>query len=435
MKTMIANSRVTSPSTRLAVAAFATMGSIYFFSYFQRVAVPGTIFNEVQTDLALSAAAVAALGSMFTWIYGGAQVVVGLLADRYGGVRTLLGGGLAMLAGAVAFPLAHTAGSLFAARALTGFGASFMYLSIVKELDRLFGHRHFTVWLGVTLAIGYSGGMAGTLPFERAAAAFGWRHALLAVAGLLAVALATAGLVLRRLGPEPRATRPLSVAPLFEVFRQRRGWPLLASSFIQFPVFFVIQTVLGKKFLQDFGGLNSPAAAGFILIMTAVSALSVVLGGYMPRLLGERRRPWLLAGALVLLAATATLLTGTLVRAPGWVFLLGYILLAIAGVSQPSGTATIKELNRPESVAAAISVYNGLAYIGCGTIGQVGGWLLGCYSGAAIVTAAGVVYPPAAYTALCCFLTALAGLNMVFVLLVPETRGTSLVLEDTPATA
>ena len=82
MKTMIANSRVTSPSTRLAVAAFATMGSIYFFSYFQRVGVPGTIFNELQSSFAATAAAVTALSSIYLYIYAGAQLIVGMLADR-----------------------------------------------------------------------------------------------------------------------------------------------------------------------------------------------------------------------------------------------------------------------------------------------------------------------------------------------------------------
>lgn len=399
------------------------MVSVYFFSYFYRSAVPGTIFNELQTDFGLSAAAVAALGSMFTWIYGAMQIGVGLLADRYGGARTVLGGGLAMLAGGVLFPLAGSAWALFAARALTGFGASFMYLSVIKELDRLFGHRHFTVWLGVMLAVGYFGSMTATLPFERAVAAFGWRHTLLAAAALLCVALVLAGWILRRLGPEPHAARRLSLTPLREVLRQRRSWPLMASYFLMFPVFFVILTVLGKKFLQDFGGLSSQAAAGFILIMSAASAVGVIVGGYLPRWLGERRKPCLLAGAAVLLAATGCLLAGTLTHAPGWVFLLGYILLAVSGFSGPSSAAAMKEMNRPESVAAAISVVNGLAYVGCGTIGQAGGWILGRYRDAATTTAAGVIYPPAAYVALCVFLMAVAVLNLFFLSLVPETGG------------
>src|SRR5512137_2690800 len=119
---------------RASLLVFPAMASVYFFAYFQRVAVPGTIFNELQADLKLSAATVASLGSMFTWIYGGMQIFVGMLADRFGGIRTLLAGGLAMATGALLFPLAPSTVPLFAARAVTGLGASFIYLSILKEL-------------------------------------------------------------------------------------------------------------------------------------------------------------------------------------------------------------------------------------------------------------------------------------------------------------
>lgn len=416
----------------LARVAFAAMLAVYFFSYFQRAAVPGTIFNELQTDLGLSASSVVLMGSMFTWIYGGMQVLVGFLADRYGGTRTFLWGGGFLLAGAAWFPLAGSAGTLFAARAVTGFGASFIYLSLVKELGRLFGPRHFTACLGVILAVGYCGGMTATLPFERAATALGWRPVLLHVAALILGALAISGLVLRRLGPESHAAQPLPLSVLGSILRQRRCWPLLASSMISFPLVFVIQTVLGKKFLQDFGGLSSPLAAASILIMAMVSTTCAMLGGLLPRRFGRRRKPWLLAGAIAILASIGCLLAGSFFRSPGWVFLFAYVLLAASCIASPSNTMTMKELNRPESVASAISVINGLAYIGCGMIGQTGGWILGRYRDAATVMASGVVYPAAAYVALCCFLAALAVLNLIFTCLVPETRSRAHVPEMRP---
>lgn len=424
------NPKRTPPS--LATAAFTAMVTVYFFSYFQRTAVPGTIFNELQTEMGLTASSVALMGSMFTWIYGGMQIVVGYLADRYGGTRAFLCGGVILLAGSAWFPLATSTGALFSARAITGLGASFMYLSIIKELGRFFGNRSFTFWLGTLMAVGYSGGITATLPFERAAAAFGWRHTLLAIAAMIAASLAAAALALRRLGPAPSAAQEIQPAALGEIFRQRRSWPLLASNLIAFPILFVIQTVLGKKFLQDFGGLSSPTAATFILIMATVSTVSVMLGGFLPRRFGRRRKPWLLAGALAVLASSGCLLTGTLLRAPGWVFLFGYILLALSSLAAPSITSTMKELNSPALVASSISVINGLAYIGSGIIGQIGGWILGRHYEDATVTASGVVYPPAAYVALCGFLAALAVVNVIAVCLVPETRSKTLAPEEPP---
>ncbi|MEI8243743.1 MAG: MFS transporter [bacterium] len=414
---------VSQPSRRMAYAAFAAMLSVYFFSYFQRAAIPGTIFNELQADLGLSAGAVASLGSMFTWIYGGMQIVVGLLVARYGGVRMLLGGGLVMVAGACLFPMAHAVGPLFAARALTGLGASFMYLSIIRELDRLFDGRHFTLLVGVVLCVAYSGGMAATLPFERAAAAFGWRPSLLTVAAVMLVSLAVAGVILRQLGREPGGSRKFSLQPLGEVLRNRSCRALLASSLIAFPVYFVIQTVLGKKFLQDVGGLSSPTSALFILVMTLGSAIIAMAGGYLPRLLGERRKPCLVGGALVLVAAVGVLLAGVLVRAPGWVYLLGFFFLASGAFAIPAGTATMKDLSQPHTVGPGIAVMNSLAYIGAGTIGQTGGLILNHYAGCAQASGAGLIYPRAAYVSFFGFLLALAVLNVIFTCLVPETGG------------
>ena len=84
------------------MAVFMAMLALYFFSYFQRVGVPGTIFNELQVEVGLSAVSIAMLGSMFTWIYGAMQIVVGFAADRHGGARAFLVGGALLVAFALA---------------------------------------------------------------------------------------------------------------------------------------------------------------------------------------------------------------------------------------------------------------------------------------------------------------------------------------------
>lgn len=411
------------PTTRLAGAAFLSMASIYFFSYFQRAAVPGTIFNELQADFGMSASAVATMGSMFTWIYGGMQIFVGLLADRYGGKATLLGGGILMVAGGLLFPMAHAAPLLYGARVLTGLGSSFIYLSIIRELGGLFHARHFTVLVGIMIFIGYCGGITASLPFERAAAAFGWRDSLTVAALLTLAAVVISTLIFRRMGRITAAGQTFTLGPLREVFDNRACRPLLAGSLISFPIFFVIQTVLGKKFLQDFGGLTSPASAAFVMIMTATSAVVAVLGGTLPRYLGHRRKPWLVGSAITLLLATALLLFGVLAGAPGGLFLCGFVLLAVSCASIPAGVSTMKELNRPENVAAAISVYNGLIYVGGGLVAQAGGLILDFFRDSAAVSARGIVYPRAAYLTLFAFLGLLSILNLVFASFIPETNG------------
>jgi len=185
-----------------------------------------------------------------------------------------------------------------------------------------------------------------------------------------------------------------------------------------------MQTVLGKKFLQDFGGLSSSAAAACVLAMTITSTCCMLLGGGLPRLFGERRRPIIMGGASLLALSIATLLIATLTNAPSWVFPISYILMVAAGIAQPSSSSVMKELNRPESMALSLAIVNGLSYIAAGTIGQVGGLILDHHRATATITASGsVIYPHTAYIALFVFLSVLAILNLLAAWSVPETQG------------
>ena len=77
-------------STHLKIYFMLTMGVvIYFFANLQRVAIPGSIFDELQHDLNAGAKYITALGSMFMYVYAAGQLVVGLLDDRYGGERVI----------------------------------------------------------------------------------------------------------------------------------------------------------------------------------------------------------------------------------------------------------------------------------------------------------------------------------------------------------
>jgi len=64
----------------------------YATSYFQRVAVPGTIFDRLLVD-GLTGVQIAGIGASFTYTYAFFQLVIGILADKYNGTRVILAGG------------------------------------------------------------------------------------------------------------------------------------------------------------------------------------------------------------------------------------------------------------------------------------------------------------------------------------------------------
>ena len=56
----------------------------YFFANFQRIAIPGAIFDLLQQELAVSAPYITAFGAIFMYLYAVNQLIIGVLVDRYG---------------------------------------------------------------------------------------------------------------------------------------------------------------------------------------------------------------------------------------------------------------------------------------------------------------------------------------------------------------
>jgi len=417
-------------SKRRELLALGAMVSIYFLSYFQRTAVPGTIFNQLQSDMRLSASGVTALGAVCLYIYACAQIFVGITADRFGGGRTLVFGGLVMAAGAVMFPLAHTPWEAYASRAVTGLGASFMYLSIVKEVDALFGARLFPVLIGPMLFGGYCGGLAATSPFNWAATVYGWRPALLAVGVLTFALVGLTWLVLHKLDHPVPSGRTLSLRPLLTILRQGRNWPLLICAFINYPSYFVFQSTLGKKLLEDSAGMSASSAAHVLFVMMAVSAGLTFFSGPFLRLTGHRRRPLLTTVPVLVLTGIGLLWFAVAYRAPGGVFVAGCVVLASASAVSPVGITTMKELNDPDTVAQSVAVLNGMCYLGVAVLANVAGVVLDRFADQAAVTATGMIYPPAAYTSFFAILAVLGVVSLVSSRLIPETRGKSAHVAD-----
>ncbi len=411
--------------------AFAAMIVIYGLAYFQRTGIPGTIFDELQHDFRLSASAVTALGSVFVYVYASLQLLAGMAADRYGGRKTLMFGSLIMCVGAALFPAAHSASMLFASRILIGFGSAFVYLSIVKEVDTLFSPKHFAGLLGLSMLASYIGNIAATLPFERAVHAVGWRTSLGVVAGMTILAVAVAGVVLCRLPPSHTEPARLTLRPIWDVLRNRRSRPILLCGLINFPIVYVIQAVLGKKFLQDVAGMSSAGAATFVLVMGCVCGASALGGGPALRWTNQRRKPIVLIATLAILAAAGLMFTAVLIRASGWVYLVSYALLAFSIIGLPANSAIMKELNRPDTVAATISVLNTVVYVGVGILVNVTGPILDHFAEHSQLSGARVVYPPAAYATLFALLTILALIStLITVFQIPETHGREVTLQD-----
>ena len=382
--------------TRIAILLCAS--GLYFMSFFQRVAVPGTIFDEVQSAFSLSASGVAALGAVYLYLYSGLQPLAGILSDAWGPGRTLLASGLFLSLGALAFPCATSVALLYLTRALVGMGAALVYVSMTKELDELFGERVFPLVLAVGLVLGYAGGLFGTYPFERLVAAQGWRQALFEVGLAGALLWIVAVLLLGRCGRLERRPAGRLGVWVKTVLKNPDFLALTLSGSINFAIGFLLQATLGKKFLQDVCGVPSAEAAAFTFTMMLVCMTGVFCNGVVARHT-HRRRPFVVLAACLTLTTSLLLLAGTHFGLSRGFFLACYALLGLAySFAVIYGTAA-KELNPREAAGTSIGLMNTGVYLTVAVVTSLAGAILDAYSTQAVRTATAVVYPREAYRA------------------------------------
>ncbi len=411
----------TGNSRRLTVLLLLMTVVLYFFANFQRTVIPGSIFSDLQSELNVSAARITAFGAAFMYIYAFSQLFSGIFADKYGGYRVIAVGGFLFCLGSLFFPLCSNINIMYLCRVVVGIGASSIYLSMVKEIQRAFP-SNFAPCMGVAMLIGYAGGMAANAPFVAAIQYTGWRNGLIAV-GIAMFAAWFLFTILRFTVkmPKPTGTR-FSISAFAPAVRSSHNWLLFLLMGLTFAIFYAIQTVMGKKFLEDYCGMRA-VSAGWVLTTTgALSALSNFCVPFLSSLFSNRRKPFILfmgAGTLIATGGSlAALFAGW--HAP-WFFTAIFLLLAVSANMTPIYLALLNETNKQENLGTCVSFSNALAYLLVALLGNFSGLLMDMFKSNIIN---GVrVYGANSYIAVFALFTILAAAAFAASLKIKETGG------------
>ena len=263
---------------------------LYFFANVQRVGIPGAVFDRLQQTFGCSASGIAGLGAAFMFAYALMQPLTGLLLDRFGSGRVLIGGGLLFAAGMLWFARSGSLPEAYCAQILSGLGAGSLYLTLVRENIRLF-RGNYNLSLAIIILIGYSGGIAANAPLLMVIRRCGLRAAL-AGAGILAGIFGVLAmlLILRGRLPEEQKQHTFSLREFVPVFRLDHNWKLYIFSAVNFGLFYALQTVIGKKFMQDFCDLGELPAGWLFSATGATAAASGLVMASASHYFGNRRR-------------------------------------------------------------------------------------------------------------------------------------------------
>ena len=335
---------------------------IYFFSNLQKVIIPGAAFDELQQMFSLDAAGVTRLGSLFLGIYAFAQLIVGVLVDRFGGARVIICGGVVFCVGSLMSAFDHSLELLYCSRLLTGFGAASIYLSMVKEIGRVAGNAMPMV-LGVTTLVGYIGAITGASPFIAGVDKFGYFWMIMAagIATVISYMIYMLTAIRDNFPPVERSVK-FSIPAYLNVFKSRQNCALMLSVGISFGTYFALQSTLGKKFLEDFCGLSSSAAGSVLTVMMIIAAANGFIVANISRWMGNLRRPVILFSGIGCFAGALMIGAGIWFRCGAVLPIAGMIVMAFAGNVAPIFVAVLKESNPERSFGTSVCVCNAFAY-------------------------------------------------------------------------
>lgn len=363
--------------TRYRVVALLLCGTgLYFFANIHRVAIPGAVFNQLQSQWQVSAPYITGLGSAFMYTYALNQLLVGMLIDRYGGIRIMVWGGILFCLGILLFPLAPTLTALYTARILTGCGASAIYLSMIKEVMRLC-QRQYTIIISMMIMVGYSGGIVAGAPFVAGVNKLGF-HPMLLLVAILPLLLYALFAILHFTVPIPPVDKkiPVNLRNFAVVCRRRHNRNVFLFAGVNWGLYYVIQTVIGKKFLEDFCGMKAISAATVLSCMGIISALSGFVFVLLSRRFDNRRRVFCrLAGWVSILAfGSLTLLLAADIRSP-WLVAL-FFLLSLTGSMSAIMIPLLRETNPEAQVGLSISFMNFAFFLAVAVFGNMVGFLM-----------------------------------------------------------
>jgi len=337
--------------------------------------VTAVVFPLIKDDLGVSYVALGGTVALYYVVSGISQTLAGFVVDRYGARRVLFGGLALATAGALLASFAQNYAMLVTAALVGGLGNSVFHPCDFSILNaRVAKERLGHAFSGHGIA-GYLGYAAAPLYAIAAAAAVGWRGALLGAALIGAVVLVVLAVHREALHVEPADARKGAGGGIAADIRVLLSAPILMcfGYFILVSVQFIA--------MQSFGIATTMALYGTSVALASAALTSYLLGGAAGILFGGfvavrvSRHDLVAVGGMAVNAALMFVIASAWLGAP-----LLPVLCAMAGfatgVTNPSRDLIVRATTPPGATGKVFGfVYSGLD-VGSMVTPVYFGWLL-----------------------------------------------------------
>jgi MFS family permease len=343
--------------------------SIFYRSFLSVIAGP------VMADLAIGPAELGRISAAWFWVFALMQFPVGWALDRIGPRRTVAACMSVGAVGAFLFASAAGAGQAMLAMGLVGVGCAPVFMSALYLFARGDEPARFAGAASLFIGLGSLGNLFGAAPLARAADAFGWRPAMMAVACAFLLAGVIAAALLRDPPPAPqRDDRDDGViAGLRAVLAIRPLWLLAPITFIAYACLVTTRGLWVAPYLADVNladrTLQGDGAFAMAVAMTvgafAFAWVERWLGGPKPTVLWSTLA---LAGLYVALALTGH--AGVF-----WAVTL-FALIGLIGFNYAILMAHARLFFPPHLIGRGMTTMNFLFIAGAAAVQAGSGWFI-----------------------------------------------------------
>lgn len=354
----------------LFLLAWALCAVFYFFQYAVRSA-PGVMQHELSA--AWGGNHIGGMISAYYVAYALMALIAGVLLDRYGPQRTIPYGIAVVGLGCLVFAQGSEAAGM-AGFVLQATGAIFAFIGASYVAARYLPSRMLALFIGLTQCLGMAGAAFGSKPVHMLIDPAGslhlsWQYVWIgfAVVGFV-LAVATWMVMPRDSGDSASHHGPLSAASLVQPFKtvlaNPQSWLAGVIGGLLFLPTTIGALVWATSFLNGGKDLSMAAAATEASMVPIGWVIGCPLLGFLADRLG-RRKPVLIAGALVMLAAGLTA-----IYVPHGL-LPPYSVALVLGIASGAGMvpfSMMKETNPSAVKGTAAGVMNFLVFLTSGIV-------------------------------------------------------------------
>ena len=340
-----------------SIVLVATLISNYIVSQFLRNSI-GVIAPDLAEQLALSAAEIGLLSSMYFFTFAAVQIPLGMALDRFGPRACLVVGAAITVIGVIVFATAATPGVLILGRALLGLGTAGALVSSLAVYVRSFPPDRFAMLTGLQVGIGTIGTLIATAPLAFSAATIGWRNSFLAVAAFTFLVGMLIAVVVRdnaHSGAGRRETLRESLSGILSVLRTPSVGGLFALNMVSYSSFALIVGLWGGPYLAHIYGMSLEQRGNLLLVPVLTQIVGSMLWGMLDRLISGYRLPVLVGAGATAAALGFLALVGTLTPLGLVLWLAAFGLVAAYG---PVLIAHGKSLFPSHQVGRGLTVLN-----------------------------------------------------------------------------